>query len=188
MSRDLAAANETAATQSKVPIPIHFAELDFESGFVRAHTALGTITWGGYDWLGVGKLGNVSTIEESAELSRRTTTYTLGGVPSDLISVVLGENYQGRPAKLYLGFLNPTTGQLVADPDLLDQGKMDISDIEEGATCTVSITAESRVAAWDRPVIRRYTNAEQQARFPGDKGLEFTDQAKKEINWGRKDR
>lgn len=187
MSRGLDASTLTAVEQDSAPVAILFAELDFASGFVRAHTALGTITWGGYDWLGVGTFASVSPVEESAELSKRTLTYTLSGIPGDMISVVLGEEYQGRAAKLYLGFLDQTTGTLVSDPVQIDQGRMDVSEIEEGQECTVTITAESRVSAWDRPLIRRYTNADQQARFPGDKGLEFVDQAaNKEINWGRK--
>ena len=187
MSRGFAASNVTAISADSMGIAILFAELDFSSGFVRAHTALGTITWGGYDWLGVGTFATVSAVEESAELQKRTLTYTLAGIPGAMISIVLGEQYQGRAAKLYIGFLDPSTGQLVATPELLDQGRMDVSDIDEGQELTVSISAESRIAAWDRAIVRRYTDSDQQARFAGDKGLEFVDQAaQKEINWGRK--
>ena len=187
MSRGLAANNVAEVNKSSLGLAMLFAELDFTSGFVRAHTALGTIKWGGYDWLGVGTFANVSTVEESAELSKSSLTYTLNGIPSSMISIVLGEQYQGRSAKLYIGFLDPTTGQLVADPNLLSQGRMDVSEIEEGDTCTVSITAESRVAAWDRPLTRRYTDADQRSRYVDDKGLQYIDQAaQKEINWGRK--
>jgi len=181
------AANVTAVTQKNMPIAIYFAELDFSGGFVRVHTALGTITWGGNDWLGVGTLGTVSTVEESAELSNKTLTYTLTGVPNDMIAIVLGQNYQGRSAKLYIGFFDPDTGALVADPELLSTGQMNVSGIDEGTECGVTVTADNRFAAWDRPLVRRLTDTDQQARFPGDKGLQFIDQAaQKTINWGRK--
>lgn len=187
MSRGLAAANVTEINKNSIGEVVLFAELDFSGGFVRVHTGLGTITWGGFDWLGVGSFGSVSAIDETAELQRRTLVYTLSGIPSTLIATVLGENYQGRSAKLYIGFIAPITGALVATPDLLDQGRMDISTIEQGNECKVTVTAESRIATWDRPVVRRYTNADQQERFPGDLGLQFVDQAaQKEINWGRR--
>lgn len=187
MSRGLATNNVTEINKESIGVALLFAELDFASGFVRVHTGIDTITWGGFDWLGVGTLGFVSNVEESAELQKRTLQYTLTGIPNAMISIVLGEDYQGRAARLYIGFLNQTTGQLVATPDLLDQGRMDVSEITESNECKVTITTESRIAAWDRPVVRRYTNADQQARFVGDKGLEFVDQAaQKEINWGRK--
>lgn len=188
MSRGLSTANETEVNKNGAGLVVLFAELDFSGGMVRAHNQLGTITWGGNDWLGVGTFAKVSVIEESAELSKRTITFTLNGIPTELRSLVLNEDYQGRSAKLYVGFIDQTTGQLVSDPDLLDQGRMDVSDTEIGKDISITITAESRVSAWDRPLVRRYTNADQQSRFPGDRGLEYIDQAaNKAINWGRKE-
>jgi hypothetical protein len=180
------ALNDGAVEQQKVA-PVIFVSLDFPSGIVWVSSLIGTYTWGGFDWLGVGMFGDVSGLEESAELSRKTVQYTLRGVPNDLVAAALSEDYQGRPAKIYIGFLGTTTYQLVADPELLDSGLLDVSGIKLGQTATLTITAESRIAAWSRPVIRRYTDAEQQRRFPGDKGLEFISQAaQKEIVWGRK--
>jgi hypothetical protein len=186
MSRSLDALNEAAVEQTVVA-PVLFADLDFPSGHVRVHSGIGTITWGGYDWLGVGTFGDVNGLEESAELERKTVTYTLRGVPNDLISVVLGEDYQGRTDKVYIAFFDTTTYQMVATPHLLHTGKMDVSTIRESNTCTISISSESRIAAWKRPTVRRLTDAEQKRRFPGDRGLEFVSQAsQKEIVWGRK--
>jgi hypothetical protein len=186
MSSGFSTPNINAAIADTVA-PILFAELDFSSGFVRVHSGIGTITWGGYDWLGVGTFGNVSAIEDTAELQRQTVSYTLNGIPSTMMSIVLGENYQGRSAKTYLGFFNRSTYVLADTPELMSLGKMDVSTVDEGGTLSVTVTAESRIAAWNRPVIRRYTHAEQKSRFAGDKGLEFIDQAsRKELFWGRK--
>lgn len=186
MSRGMDAANETAIEQTNIA-PIIFADLDFSSGHVRVHSGIGTVTWGGYDWAGLGAFGSVSGLEEKAELGRKTVTYTLSGVPNDLVGTVKSEYYQGRPDKVYLGFFDTTTYQLTADPELLHSGLMDTARTKVGSECVVTITSESRMAAWGRPVVRRYTDAEQQARFTGDKGLEFISQAaQKEIVWGRK--
>jgi hypothetical protein len=185
MSRDLSNDNLNAVT-ADVFCDVLFAELDFPSGVVRAHNALGTITWGGHEWLGLGTFGTVRGIEEDSTLARKTVTYTLSGIPNDMISLAMNDYYQGRPAKVYLGFLNRTTGQLVDDPILLDQGRLDVPETEEGETVSISITAESRMSQWERPRARRYTNADQQSRFAGDRGMEFVSQAaQKEINWGR---
>jgi hypothetical protein len=186
MSRDLSTDNLTAVT-ADVFHDILFAELDFPSATVRAHNGLGTITWGGHEWLGVGSFGTVTGVEEDSTLSKKTVVYTLSGIPNDMISLALNDYYQGRAAKVYLGFLDLTTGQLVDDPVLLDQGRLDVPETEEGESVTINITAESRVSQWERPRARRHTNADQQARFPGDRGLEFVSQAaQKEINWGKR--
>ena len=59
-------------------------------------------------------------------------------------------------------------------------------NIEAGETATISISVESRLVDWERPRVHRYTNADQQIAYPGDKGLEFVAQmVEKELVWGR---
>lgn len=186
MSRGLSTENLNAA-DSDVPVPIYFLSLDFASGVVYMHSRIGTITWGGNDWIGVGSFGEISAVEETSELSVKTVTYTLSGIPNEFISIVHEEHYQGRAARLYLGFIDRTTRQLVDTPFILDTGRMNVPEISDDATCQVTLTAQSRISLWDRPAIRRYTDADQQKRFPGDKGCAFVNQAaQKELNWGRK--
>jgi hypothetical protein len=186
VSRNLPTALETAVSSEHVGNPLLFAELDFASGFVRCHSGLGTINWGGNDWLGVGTFGTVSQLDESAELAKKTTVYTLTGIPNSVISLSLNDYYQGRSAKLYFGVIGDN-GDLVSEPILIDQGLMDVADSLQGETCNVSITSENRFALWERPQVRRYTDEDQRARFPDDTGLRYIDQAaSKEIYWGRK--
>lgn len=186
MSRGLVTANSNAVTGQTLS-PILFAELDFSGGMVYVHSAIGTITWGGNDWGGVGTLGAIEGLDEKSDLTRKTVTFRLTGIPNTLLSVLLAESYQGRAAKVYLGFFSNTTYQLVADPHLLFTGKMDSVTTEEGETFSIELTAENLLAQWARPVVRRYTDVEQQSKFLGDKGLEFLTQAsQKEIVWGRK--
>jgi hypothetical protein len=62
---------------------------------------------------------------------------------------------------------------------------MDTASISQGEQISVSVNLESRFAAWDKPNVRRYNNADQQSRYPGDKGLEFVEQTTdRQINWG----
>jgi hypothetical protein len=186
MSRELSA-EHLAAIDEDTPIPIYFVALEFGSGTVYAHSRIGTISWGGVDWIGVGSFGEIGAVEETSELAVKTVTYTLAGIPREYISITQDEHYQGRPARLYLGFIDRTTRLLVDTPFILDTGRMNVSEIDEGATCTVTITAQSRMSFWDKPAVRRYTDADQQKRFPGDKGFAFVSQAaQKEILWGRK--
>lgn len=186
MARDLSSPNQTAS-QADVIAPVLFAALAFDSGTVRAHSWLGDITWGGNTYLGVGSLGAVSAAEEDVELARTPITLTLSGIPASMVSIVVNEYYQGRTATIYLGYLNTTTMQLVDDPFIIYRGRMDTADIDQGEEFTVRISVESRFAAWDRPLVRRYNNADQQSRYPDDRGLEFVEQStEKQITWGTK--
>jgi hypothetical protein len=186
VSRDVDSATLTAAQLDPIH-PVLMAKLEFDGGDVLAHSRLGNITWGGDTYLGIGQFGGVSSSEESSDLSRTPLNLTLSNIPGDMGAIVLGEHYQGRRATLYLGYINPSTQQLVGDPAILYRGRIDTAEIEQGDTFTVSISIESRFAAWDKPIIRRYNNADQQSRFPGDRGLEFVEQAAdKQIVWGGK--
>lgn len=184
MTRDISNDNQTASEASTIA-PVLFLDLGFDNGTVRMHSWLGDITWDGNTYTGIGQLGAVSPVEEDAELTRTPLKLTLSGIPTAMISIVLNEQYQGRSATLYLGYLNPSTLQLINDPLILYRGRMDTADIEQGENLTVTLSVESRFAAWDRPLVRRYNNADQQSRYPGDRGLEFVEQStEKQIVWG----
>ncbi len=182
MTRDITAA-ANSASQSEVIRPITFIRLEYESGIVTASSADRDFDFNGETYVGLGNLGTISKIEEAAEVRAMGVTCTLTGIPSDFISAELGENYQGRDARIYLGFLD-SSYSLIAEPLLVFQGRMDTQDIRLGKDATVSVNIESRLVDWDRPRVRRYTNEDQQNQYPGDKGLEFVSQmVEKEIVW-----
>jgi hypothetical protein len=184
--RDISASNQTASSASTI-IPVLFVKLAFDSGDVFAHSTLGSITWGGDTYLGVGLLGNISGVEEDSTLSRSSVTLSLTAIPLEMTSVLLNEQYQGRRATISLGYLNETTRVLVADPFVIFKGRMDTPNISQGQTYTIELNVESRFAAWDRALTRRYNNSDQQSRYSGDKGLEFVEQStEKQIVWGQK--
>ena len=166
--------------------PILMCDLNFDSGTIYLHTGLGTLTWGGNSYVGVGKFGAVSPMEEASDLSRTPITLTLSGLPNDIISLLATTTVQGRLATVYLGYLSATTRLLVNDPGIIYRGNIDTCKVRQGQTVTISLSIESRFAAWSNPVIRRFNNSYQQLRFPGDKGLEYIEQTvNKTIWWGR---
>ncbi len=211
-SRDINAATASAAAASVIH-PVIFVKMRFDGGNVNLHTELGDITFGGDTYTGVGKLGGISGMEENSDLSRTPITLNLSGLPNDMMSVLLAEQYQGRLATVFLGYLDVTgaytgedgvtaytsedeattytiesggTNLLVATPTIIYQGNIDTADFARGKTSAITLSIESRFAAWDKPLIRRYNNADQQSRYPGDKGLQYiTQAANKTIWWGQ---
>lgn len=179
---DLSAANSQAAGEIVVR-PILFATLEFSTETLRMCTAPFAFTWGGNSYTGLGHLGEVQAIEEGVELQTYRLRLILNGVPLALLSIALGSEYQGRTATIYLGFLNSDHG-LVGDPDTVFRGRMDIMTITAGETGSIALDVESRLADWERPRVRRFNNADQQQRYPADKGLEFAEQmASKQLVW-----
>jgi len=153
--------------------PILLARLETSQGNVLVWTGLGNLQFGGETYLGIGDLGRITPVKEvGEEIRANMVSFQLTGIPTELISTALGAQYQGRSAKLWLGFISG--GALIEDPILLFDGRMDIMDIDEGPEkSTITITAESRLADLNRARVRRFTNEDQQYFYPNDKFLEY---------------
>lgn len=184
MSRDLTAGAITAS-QAEVVRPVNMVELDFSGGFVRANSTPMTISYDGNDYLGVGNLGSIAIVEEGTDLKARGIRLGLTGIPPAMVSLTMNEYYQGRSCKIYLGLLD-SDHVLIADPVLLGEFRMDTMDIALGDTASITVTAESVLADWDRARARRYTHEDQLTEYPTDKGFQFISKVtNKDIVWGK---
>jgi hypothetical protein len=162
-----------------------FVYMDMPSGALRLHTRGGTITWGSADWLGVGKFGTISDIDEDAQLRPSGVNITLSGVDAALVSSALTEDYHGRAISVYQGFLNVSTMALVADPEEIFTGLMDFMTIDLGqGTGSISLQCEGELARWQRHGGHLYTHESQTALWSGDR---FFDQVPflkdRKIDW-----
>ncbi len=184
MSRNLTA-EAALASQAAVIRPVLLARLDFASGVVAANSGVNTLSYNGDDYLGVGSYGTVSAIGEGLEAKPYGVDMTLSGIPTEMLSLALGEHYQGRDARVYLALLDEQH-RLINDPFLVGRFRMDTMNVELGQSATITLSAENRLADWSRPRVRRYNHEDQQARYPGDLGLEYvTGMVEKPIIWGR---
>ena len=173
------------ALAAEVIRPCALVRLDFASGNVLVNSTASTITYSAEDYLGVGDLGAIDTIEEAGSVQPTGIKLTLSGIPPSYLSIALGDDYQGRDVKIYTALLDESH-QLIADPVLVFQGRMDYMSIAMAETATITITAENHLANWNRPRVRRFNDKDQQDKYPGDKGFEFVEQMiETEILWGR---
>jgi hypothetical protein len=183
-SRDINPATAIAAEAVTIQ-PVLFVKMEFDDGDVNMHTQLGNITFGGDTYTGVGRFAGIGTADEVSDLSTTSISLTLSGLPNDLISILFNQQYQGRLATVYLGYLDLITCVLVDTPTILYRGIIDTADFAQADTFSISLSVGNRFAAWNNPNTRRYNNADQQQRFPFDKGLEFIEQTtNKTVIWG----
>lgn len=181
--RPMDAAIDAALDESNITVAV-LVELELTAP-VRAWSGVGTLSWDGKDFLGVGQFGGISQLEESDELRATGYAISLSGIPPEMISMAISEPMQGKPANVWVAFFDENH-QLLADPVGPWRGRIDTSDVELGDTATVTLAVESRLIDWERPRIRRYTDADLKAEYPGDRGLEFiTAMVDANIIWGR---
>ena len=210
--RDLPA-DLISASEKEVVRPFFAVDLEFDSpNALYFWNGYGSLSLGGNTYVGAGNLLNISEIRESSDLAANGATFTLSGIPSDLIALAIDEPYQGRVARVWLGMvdysltepsfllLNGTDYLLLesggsrlsiaaTQPETffeLFTGYMDQMNIEEGPeTATISLSVENKMIDLNRPRVRRYTDNNQQGRFSGDLAFEFVNRIQNEdLTWG----
>lgn len=183
MSRGLKAAFKAANSATDVQ-PFNLVHFAFDSGDIRLWTGTGELSWDGFTWTGAGGLLGFTTPKEDTEVKANGISISLSGMPAEVLSIALGEDYQGRSCTVYYGVFS--AGAIVDDPMIAFRGKMDVMPIvDSGDKSTISITVENRLIILHRSRSRRWTDEDQKIDYPDDKGFEFLQSLQeKEIEWG----
>ena len=173
MSRTFTAGQKAVLSSNNAKI-INFVELDFTTGTVYVHDGIGTYTWGGNSWLGVGNLGSISSIQEGSEVSPYSLTLTLSALDSTMSGQALQEDYYMNDVTIYMGVLSEDD-LLIDTPVQVWAGFMDVMTITAGASGgdTISLVCESELAKFDRSSNLKYTHANQQKKDSSDFFFEF---------------
>lgn len=157
--------------------------LHFDTGVLAFTSMVRNITYNGQTYIGFGNLGKVSELKENSNLDGADYSVELSGVNRALMQALLNENYLGRTAKCLLVLLDENDSVLY-EPLVYFKGKMDLLECEHGSTGAITVSIRDNLADWARPRLERYTDQDQQRRYPGDRGFEYvTVIADKEIVW-----
>ena len=187
MSRGFPTNVATALAQQHVAI-VTFAKLEFPSGTIYVHNSLGTYTWGGQNWLGVGDLGSISQVQEGIEVSPYAITLTLSGLDATISGAALTEDYFMHPVTVYMGVLDADDA-LIADPTQIWAGFMDQMNVSLGSDGgdAIQLIAESELSRFDVSRNLMYTNAAQQERYSGDLFFSHIHKVQgAKFDWGKK--
>jgi hypothetical protein len=180
MTRSTPASLLTALSQPEVQ-PFYAVEMDFDTAPVRFWTGYGDRTISGETYLGSGNLLSISGLDEVNDLSAKSITLQLSGMPTSLVSLALQEPYQNRECKVYFGTTDTTT------PIEVFSGLMNVMTIEDsGETSVISLTVESKLIRLEKSSNWRYTEGSQKARYSSDTFFNYvSDLQDKTLVWGR---
>jgi hypothetical protein len=161
--------------------------LNWVGGAVRIWTGNKDITWNAQTWTGIGRMGSIDKIADSADGQDIGIELTLNYLDDSLRNEInTGGDPVGRDASVYLALMNTATGQ-VTDAYEIFPGFIDEVVIEdEGATGRIVVRVASELAREKRSTFYALSNAHQQALFSGDLGMEFASKMDEPILWGRK--
>lgn len=177
--------NEALANTQKV---ILMVELLYDSSPLRLWTGYGDLNHFNTVFQGVGNFLGVSEINETEEIKAAKVKLTLNGIPSGLISDALSKDIRGRPATIWLGFLD-SNDDVIDDPIEIFKGEMDNQEITEtGRTSTISVSIESDLADLFRQRELRYTKESHQLLHPDDTFFNFQAALQDaDIPWGKEE-
>jgi hypothetical protein len=150
-------------------------EFQFASSTQRFWDGLGWLTAGGHRWQGSSKIISVSGLEQSRGLSAPQANFVLSGATNELISLAANsdEEVTGRPCAVYIQFLGRPF-QTLDTPIALWTGTMDVMSFRAGVRDqSITLSAETLFDRRARAPYSYMTDTDQQARWPGDRGMEF---------------
>ncbi len=181
MTRALDTPFATALASARLPA-FSLIELGFTSGTDYICTLGHDVVYGGNTYIaGQGVLSIAPVTETSG--SAQGLQIQIAGAPTANIALALTERVQGRPCTLRMAVIDGS-GALQVDTNVWS-GLMDTMAIDDSSESpVVTITAEHMLTVWDRARPVRYTDAQQQALYPGDRCCEFVaDLAERQIVW-----
>lgn len=183
MSRALTS-GVASSIASQAVYPAFFVSCAFANETIHVWSGIGSITWNGQTWLGVGSLGGISPIGESSGVEAQGITLTLSGIDSQWLNDCMEHLTTSGKAQVYLALFN-SAGAMIADPYPAYVGLMDQPIIDLGAeTVTISIAVENRLSDLNRARGGRLTDQDQRQRHPNDQGLLYVSVLQDTfINW-----
>lgn len=160
------------------------AALDFSGGMLRLASWPVDVSSGGNTYLGVGRLFDVANIHESADSAAERLSLSFTAVDTALLALAVADptTYRGRVATLHLQVFDdayqPAGAAVLRWRGYMD--KMQISRQSADGQSTAGNSGRIELVCSRAGMARarnadglRLTDAQQQARYPGDTGLRY---------------
>lgn len=170
----LSAPQQTATEKAFVPVA-YFLEFAFSGGTSRLCSLNQTMTWGGYDWSGLGQVLKIGQVAEGEGAEARAISVSITAAKSEWLAVAVGpvEEYRGRSAKLYMCPLD-SGYKLIGTPVLAWRGNMDAVTIGiQGNEGGVEIKCETAANALRRRPVLRMNSAQHKRVYPTETGFDY---------------
>ncbi len=111
--------------------PVTLVYLDWPGAPVRVHSSVGSISWSGETWSGVGSFGEVVVPREVSGVVPSEAGLRLYGVPDDIYDM-LGDQIRNQVGAIYVGALTErSSNTMVGEPSEVFSGYMDAMRMEE---------------------------------------------------------
>lgn len=152
---------------------VYFVLLDILNDPVRVNSSGIPLYWDGFQWLGVGELGEMSGISDDTEMSATQLTLSINDVPLSHINTIDDDpaTYQERSVEIWACDLSDS--HQVIGSVLVWAGEMATAQVEVGSVGRITMHCESSLARWNNAEPSRMNDQTHQREFPGDRFFEY---------------
>ena len=170
------------AMQEGVTRPIVLVKIATPSLDILMTSAMQDVDFGG-DTYTYGTLGNISTISETDNLKDSSITLTFSAVDPATIAAIASADFVNSPITVRVMFFDENW-QTVGDGLLYFEGGAASQNIALGVSAEITVNCKSKLSTLSRPRSERYSDQDQQAKYPGDLGMQYaTTVSSKDIVW-----
>lgn len=158
-------------------------EILYKSAPVRAHTATGDIVIDGQTYTGVGALGGIDPVKQSANNGPASLNLSLTGLDPTLVAETLNERTAGSKVKIMICSLDDDFK--VTSASIIFAGRVSTQRFAYGQEMSIEVEVVDRLADWQRKGSRRFDQESHTNEYPGDDFCRFIAQmSEKPISWG----
>ena len=166
-------------------------EIVLPTGPLRLLDGAGTVTFGGRTFTGRDPVfGALATLEidgDGMDGEAPELTAVIHPPSNTAAAILANPAQQGAVVSLWMGVLDPVSGLVVPDPDLLFVGEVDVPELSVGEdTRALSIRCVSifeRFFEVQEGV--RLNDAFHQSIWPGERGFEYAVDLERQLPWGQ---
>lgn len=170
-------AQQTALEKAHVKF-VYFVEFHFASLVYRCCTLNLNVPWGGYEWIGLGQVGDITPIDEAKGTTSSAITFTLSLADTTFVALAAGpvEEYRGRAVVMHFCPLDDNF-RLIGTPVRCWRGTMDtmtggVSGAHDQASGSLQLKCETSAYGIMRYPALRLNEAQQKQRYPLDTSLD----------------
>ncbi|WP_309091709.1 hypothetical protein [Phenylobacterium sp.] len=179
-----------AALRGAAPLVCVLLKIELPGHTILLVDGVGEVTYDGETYTGedevYGVLDSVEGITEQVGTEAPTVRFTFLPATLSALADITDPANQGSRVYVRFGAIDPATGLLIGEPELLFLGELDTAEVEAGEASTV--IAFDVVSAWERLFEanegRRLNDKYWQSLYSGARGMQYVTEIQRDLPWG----
>lgn len=179
-----------AALKGAAPLVCLLLKIELPDHTIRLVDGAGEVVHEGQTYTGEDQVyGVLDAVEEMTEqVGTEAPTVRFTFLPASLpaLADITNPANQGSPIFAWFAAVDPATGLIIGEPELLFNGELDTAEVEASENATV--ISFDAVSSWERLFEanegHRLNDKFWQSIYPGARGMQYVTEIQRDLPWG----